>query len=208
MSIKRFLFVYFIFLNTISFSQSNWKKLKKLSHQKKIWVLFHPFKAKKALNVSREANRIADSIKKSPLLDGDPSGGQVDAFRHAFWMASLRQEIGLNAARSLGKAHERENYKTYKKRKLEDGVIPDKISSTMDLFNNEIGLSFTRKGSKTPKNGLIYRVINAILDGKLRVIKKDKQGGFLTCNNEHITQESLKGKWENNKCLINSNSKK
>lgn len=208
MSIKSFLLILFFFLSTISFSQSNWKKFKKLSHQKKMWTLLHPFKAKKALYVSREANRVADSIKKSPLLDGDASGGQVDAFRHAFWMASLRQEIGLNAARSLGKYHERENYKTYKKRKLEDGIIPDKISSTMDLFNNEIGLSFTRKGSKTPKNGLIYRIINAIHAGKLRIIKKDKNGLFLTCNNEHITQESLKGKWKNNKCLVNSNTKR
>ncbi|WP_420552075.1 DUF6973 domain-containing protein [Tenacibaculum aiptasiae] len=206
MSIKRFLFICFLISHSIIFSQSNWKKFKKLSHQKKMWVVFHPFKAKKALDVSREANRIADSIKKSPLLDGDPSGGQVDAFRHAFWMASLRQKIGLNAARSLGKAHERENYKTYKKRKLEDGVVPDKISTTMDLFNNEFGLSLTYKGSKTPKNGLIYRIINAIHAGKLKIIKKDKNGRFLTCKNKLISQESLNGKWENNKCLVNSNT--
>ena len=120
-----------------------------------MWVLFHPFKAKKAQIISEEAYRVADSIKNSPLLDGDASGGQVDAFRHAFWMASLRQKIGEKAARSLGISHEKENYKTHKKKKLEDGVIPDKISSTMDLFNNEIGLSLTKRGAKTSKKGLI-----------------------------------------------------
>ncbi|MGB1043492.1 MAG: DUF6973 domain-containing protein, partial [Tenacibaculum sp.] len=133
------------------------------------------------------------------------SGGQVDAFRHAFWMATLRQKIGKNAARSLGKAHEKENYQTYKKRKLEDGVIPDEISTKMDLFNNDFGLRLTRKGSKTPRKGLIYRIINAIHQGKLRVIKKDKKGNFLTCNGKIISAKSLQGKWKNNKCLIPSN---
>ena len=73
-------------------------------------MLFHPFKATKALEISKEVNRISDSIKKTNLLDGDASGGQVDAFRHAYWMARLKQEIGESAARSLGKAHEKENY--------------------------------------------------------------------------------------------------
>lgn len=197
-----------LFFSCFSFSQTNWKKFKKLSSSKRSWVLFHPFKAKRALIISKEAYRIADSIKKSPLLDGDPAGGQVDAFRHAFWMASLRQKIGEKAARSLGISHEKENYKTYKKKKLEDGVIPDKISSKMDLFNNEIGLSLTKKGAKTSKKGLIYHVINKIHSGNLKVIKKDNSGNFLTCNNTFISKKSLKGKWENNKCLVNSNYKK
>lgn len=173
-----------------------------------MWVLFHPFKAKKAEIISKEAYRVADSIKNSPLLDGDASGGQVDAFRHAFWVASLRQEIGENASRSLGKAHEKENYRTYKKNKLEDGTVPDKIATTMDLFNNEIGLSLSKNNTKASKIGLIYKVINAIHSGKLKVIKKDNNGNFLTCKNTSISQESLKGKWKNNKCLVNSNYKK
>ena len=173
-----------------------------------MWVVLHPFKAKKALRISKNAYQIADSIKKTPLLDGDGSGGQVDAFRHAFWMASLRQEIGKNAACSLGKLHEKENYKTFKKRKLEDGVIPDKIASTMDLFNNNIGLSLTRKGSIISKKSLIYRIVNEIYLGKLKVIKKDHKGNFLTCNNKLISLKSLKGKWKNNKCLVDSNYKK
>ena len=205
--IRNYFFLGLLFFSSFVFSQSNWKKFKKLSSPKKIWVLFHPFKAKKALLISKEAYRIADSIKKSPLLDGDASGGQVDAFRHAFWMASLQQKIGKNAARSLGKAHEKENYKNYKKHKMEDGIIPDKIASTMDLFNNNIGLSFTKKGVKTSKKGLVYRVINAIHAGKLRVLKKDTTSKFLTCDNKPISEEFLKGKWENNKCLVNSNYK-
>ena len=198
--IKKSLLIIFLFLCLPLLSQSNWQQFKKLSSPKKTWVIFHPFKAKKALAISKEANRVADSIKSSPLLDGDTAGGQVDAFRHAYWMIRLHQEIGKNAARSLGKAHEKENYQTYKKRKLEDGVVPDKISSQMDLFNNEIGLSI-----RSTKKGVIYQIINLIHLGKLKVIKKDVNGNFLTCDGLKIPIESLKGKWENNKCLVNSN---
>jgi len=196
------------FFSSFILAQSNWQKFKKLSPSKRMWVLFHPFKAKKAEIISKEAYRVADSIKNSPLLDGDASGGQIDAFRHAFWMARLRQTIGEKAARSLGKAHEKENYRTYRKNKLEDGTIPDKIATTMDLFNNEVGIYLGKNKNKAAKTGLIYKVINAIHSGKLKVIKKDNNGNFLTCNNIIISKESLKGKWKNNKCLVNSNYKK
>ena len=202
---KKVVFLFCVFAVSLSYSQSNWESFKKLSPVKKTWVLLHPFKAKKAALISKEATKISDSLVSSNLLDNDKSGGQVDAFRHAYWMARLRQEIGKRAARSLGKAHEKENYQTFKKHKLEDGVIPDKISSKMDLFNNDFGLTLTRKGSNTPKNGLIYRIINAIKSGKLKIIKKDKKGNFLTCKGAIISKKSLKGKWKNNKCLVNSN---
>ncbi|MFC4267879.1 DUF6973 domain-containing protein [Polaribacter marinivivus] len=197
-----------LFLSTQIFSQSNLDDFFKLSGPKKTWVLLHPFKAKKSLEISNETNRVADSIKKTNLLDGDGNGGQVDAFRHAYWMARLRQEIGKTAARSLGKAHEKENYQTFKKRKLEDGVVPDEISSTMDLWNNEKGLELTRKGSAISKKGLIFRVINAIHQGKMKIIKKDKKGNFLSCEGKVISVNSLKGKWKNNKCLVGSDYKK
>ena len=200
------LLVMFVSLNL--FSQTGLKDFFKLSPPKRTWVLFHLFKAKKTLKISLKANKIADSIAKTNLLDGDKSGGQVDAFRHAYWMAILRQEIGKSAARSLGKAHEKENYLTFKKRELEDGVVPDEISSSMDLWNNEKGLELTRKGSTISKKGLIFRVINAIHQGKMKIIKKDKKGNFLSCEGKVISVNSLKGKWKNNKCLVGSDYKK
>ena len=36
-----------------------------------------------------------------------------------------------------------------KKRKLEEGEIPDKISSGMDLFNNEVGIKIGKKSLHT-----------------------------------------------------------
>lgn len=185
--------------------QSDFKRFLELSSPLKKWILLHPFTAKLSLEISKETKRVADSISVSHLLDKKPIGGQVDAFRHAYWMARLHQEIGKSAARSLGKAYEKDNYITYKKLKLEDGVVPDEIASKMDLYNNEEGLKLITKGSKISKKGLIYRIINAIQKGKMKIIKKDKKGNFLTCDGKIIFQKELQGKWKNNKCLINSN---
>jgi hypothetical protein len=186
-------------------AQSDVEKFLKVSSPLKKWVLLHPFKAKLSLKISNETKRVADSIRTSGVLDKNAAGGQVDAFRHAYWMARLRQEVGVSAARSLGKAHEKDNYISYKKLKLEEGVIPDQIASKMDLHNNEEGLKLSVKGSKISKKRLIYKVINAIQKGKMKIIKKDKKGNFLTCGGTIISLDELKRKWKNNKCLVNSN---
>ncbi len=202
------LLILIFFLTAVGVNaQTKYKSFFELSTPKKIWVIFHPFKAKKAFRISEEANKVSDSIKKTNILDKDGSGGQVDAFRHAFWMARLRQELGKSAARSLGKAHEKENYKTFKKRKLEDGTVPDEIASKMDLYNNEQGLKLIVKGSDLSQKQLIKKVIEAIKSGKMRIIKKDANGNFLTCDGKIIPKEKLKGKWENNKCLVTSSKK-
>lgn len=202
---KKILVLFFVTILVPLNAQSNFKVFLKSSRPIKTWVVLHPFKAKKALAVSLEANNISDSITATDLLDGDAAGGQVDAFRHAYWLARLHQEIGKCAARSLGKAHERENYLTFKKNKLEEGVVPDQISSIMDLYNNEKGLTLITRRSITTKNSLIYKIVNAIKAGKMRIIKKNKEGDFLTCKGKRIRLDSLKGKWKNEKCLVNSN---
>ncbi|NLP57172.1 hypothetical protein [Lutibacter sp. B1] len=193
-----------VFLQNAIYAQSDWEKFKEQSSPIKLWVLYHPFKAKKALQVSLEAQKVADSVAKTNLLDGDKAGGQVDAFRHAYWMARLHQEIGKNAAYSLGKAHERENYKSFKKHKLEDGEVPDKASKEMDLFNNKKGLSYTQKGVLTLKKALVYKVVNAVLKGDLKIIKKDSLGNYTTCKGDIIPSEELLHKWKNKKCIISS----
>ncbi|MDG1396779.1 MAG: hypothetical protein P8P88_00185 [Polaribacter sp.] len=203
---KVIFFIFTLYINGLV-AQSNYSKFWDLSGPKRTWVLFHLFKAKKSSEVSKETNKVADSISKTNLLDGDPSGGQVDAFRHAYWMARLKQEIGHSAAESLGIAHEKENYLTYKKKALEEGVVPDKISSEMDLYNNNEGLKLISKNSKISKKSLIHKIANAIQLGKMKIIKKDRKGNFLTCDGKLISENSLKGKWINNKCLVASNIK-
>jgi hypothetical protein len=185
-------------------AQSNWEHFWKQSTPIKTWVLLHPFKAKNAYAISLEAQKITDSILTTTLLDKDASGGQVDAFRHAFWMATLQIEIGKCAAKSLGKAHERDNNRTFKKRKLENGILPDKASKKMDLYNNKVGLTFSKKGDSISIKSLIYKISNSILRGDLKVIKKDSLGNYLTCANEIIPSKELQHKWKNNKCLVSS----
>ena len=38
----------------------------------------------------------------------------------------------------------------------------------------------------------------------MRIIRKDKEGHFLTCDGKIIGLESLKGTWKNKKCLVAS----
>lgn len=201
---KRAFVIVLIFLSSQISAQSNWEKFKKLSTPYKKWVLLHPFKAKKGLEISMEATRVSDSIAKTDLLDKDIAGGQVDAFRHAYWSARLQQEIGKRAAISLGKTHERDNYLTFKKNKTENGILPDQASKDMDLFNNNVGLRFTKKGIRSTQREITQKILKAILHGDLKVIKKDSAGNYLTCNGALIPSEKLGNSWQNSKCLIPS----
>ena len=151
----------------------------------------HPFKAKKASEISMEATKVSDSVAKTDLLDKDIAGGQVDAFRHAYWTARLQQEIGKRAAISLGKAHERDNYRTFKKKQTENGIVPDQASKEMDLFNNSIGLRFTKKGIPASKKEITLNIVDAILMGNLKVIKKDTLGNYLACDGALIPSDEL-----------------
>jgi hypothetical protein len=78
-----------LFLPLISFSQSPASSFNKLSRPEKWWVVLHPFVAKKAYKISLEARSISKEIEKDTLLDQDADGGQVDAFRHSYWMARM-----------------------------------------------------------------------------------------------------------------------
>lgn len=200
----RFIVIFFlIILNLSVFSQkSNLDKFRELSGPEKCWVIWHPFIAKKTLIVTEEARLVTKEVMQEKLLKGDGDGGQVDAFRHAFWMANLTLNIGSKKAKSLGRAHEKGNYKDYKKCKLEDGIIPDKISSDMDGFNNDVGINI---GEMTTDFDLKVNVVEAVKDGRCKIIKIDGSNNFLDVDGNIIPFESLKGKWENDKCLTNSN---
>ena len=195
----KLLFLILIFgVNSSVYSQSKIKSFKKLSCPEKWWVIWHPFVAKKAFAVSQLARQKTDSIKQNNILKGKGNGDQVDAFRHTFWMAKLTNEIGWRRAKSLGKAHEKGNYKDYKKQRLEDGEVPDKISSEMDFFNNEVGI----KLGKSTNENLVEKVIEMVKTGKCKIIKTDEKGNYLDCDGNILLKEDLKGKWENDKCLV------
>lgn len=190
-----------VFSNLLIGQNTTLGQFKKLSCPEKRWVIFHPFVAKKALKVSLEAREITDEIKQQKLLVGTGNGDQIDAFRHAYWMARLAQEIHWRKANRLGKAHEKGNYQQFKKGKLEDDVLPDKISSEMDLYNNKVGLNL---GKLNKEKELKNEVLNLVKDGKCKIIKTDAEGNFLDEKNNLIPLEELKGKWENRKVLVDS----
>ncbi|MBX2960409.1 MAG: hypothetical protein KF732_10685 [Flavobacteriales bacterium] len=190
-----------VFSNLLIGQNTTLRQFKKLSCPEKRWVIFHPFVAKKALKVSLEAREITAEIKQQKLLVGTGNGDQIDAFRHAYWMARLAQEIHWRKANRLGKAHEKGNYQQFKKGKLEDDVLPDKISSEMDLFNNKVGLNL---GKLNKEKELKNEVLNLVKDGKCKIIKTDAEGNFLDEKNKLIPLEELKGKWETRKVLVDS----
>lgn len=172
-----------------------------LSSPEKWWVIWHPFKAKKALTASLSTLEVTDSIKKTGLIGTDINGGQLDAFKHTYWMVVLSNSIGPKAAISLGKAHEKGNYNTFKKGGKEDGYLPDKASSDMDLYNNQAGIDLYHQHVEESDNIMIQLVLDALYRGELRMIKKEGSH-FLNCNGFTIDPSHLIGTWENEKCLI------
>ena len=185
-------------------AQSAESRFSKLSGPEKWWVIWHPLKAKRALNISLEVLRLTDSVSKTGSIGHDRNGGKLDAFKHSYWIAVMSVEIGETAALKLGEAHERGNYDTFKKGKLEDGFLPDKPSSDMDLFNNKMGAELSRNKNLLTTLQLMDGVIRMIESGDLRILKKE-DATFLTCDGQVIADDELKGKWINDKCLIPSN---
>jgi hypothetical protein len=185
--------------------QNSIGKFFKLNCPEKKWVIFHPFIAKTVYNISINASEKAKQLLTNKNLDGDLNGGQLDAFRHAYWMASITQKYGWRTARSLGKAHEKGNYRDFKKHQMEDGALPDEASCQMDFLNNDAGIELGKSNQNLTDNDLQKKIIDLINSGKLFVIKKDSKGNFLTCENEIIKIEELKGNWQNKKCIVASN---
>lgn len=193
-----------LFLPLISFSQFPASEFKKISRPEKWWVVLHPFVAKKAYNISREARSISKEMEQDTLLDHDPDGGQVDAFRHSYWMARLAQEMCWRKAYSLGKAHERGNYIDFKKHRSGEEYFSDSIAGSMDLFNNKKGLEIGRKNKTISKEELQKLICTKILVGEMKVIMKDALGNSMDCKNNIIDLKKYSWKWNVPRCLVNS----
>lgn len=183
--------------------QTSGSRPSKVSSPEKWWVIWHPFKAKRALDISLTTLKITDSVGKTGMIGKDINGGHLDAFKHCYWMLALSKEIGEPAALKLGRAHEKGNYRAYKKGKLEDGHLPDSPASEMDLHNNKIGASLAKEHMVSEETQMVKLVIQALKAGKLMILKK-KGSDFLTCEGRVIPRDSLRGKWYNDKCLVPS----
>jgi hypothetical protein len=187
-------------------SQSSFHSFWKLSCPEKTWVICHPFVAKKIFRLTKEVQIIANEMKEDSLLDGDGVGGQVDAFRHGFWMATLSQKFCWKKALSLGRAHEKGNYRSFKKGKAdEEGVLPDSVSSAMDLFNNLIGASIGCNNKDLDQDKMKALVKSAVLEGKMLIIHKNRKGIPVDSSGNIIPFSGLKSTWKTFKTLVPSN---
>lgn len=179
----------------------------KLSGPEKLWVLTHPFVANKARKLTIEAITASKEMIKDSLLDGDPADGQVDAFRHGYWMALLSSRMCWRKAVRLGKAHEKTDYKRFKKGILnEEGERPDSISGVMDLFNNRVGASIGCNNWNSSTEKLKEIVKRAVLNGEMKIILKDKNKNAVNLKGVPIHLEEYDRSWHIPKLLVRSGS--
>lgn len=194
-----------IFLLLISFSCG--ALAQKPFKQEVWWGLWHPIAALKVKKIKAKADRIYDQPDIKDQLDNLSSGGKLDAFRHVFYMAAFAQKIKIKKLRKLGIAHEKGNYRQFLKHQNENGEVPDSLSTVMDLYNNEVGLNigFSVAYKTMSLDKLKELVIWKIKSGNAAIIKRNKQGLFVECNDKIIDPQLYKGKWFVPKCLVPSN---
>lgn len=193
-----------ITFNSFAFSQNVFKSFKKLSFPEKLWVITHPFVAKSCWSKTQQARRTSENFRSSLLLDTFNNGGKLDAFRHAYWMALIVQKHSLRKGISLGKAHEKGNQKLYRRGMTEEGELPDSTSKEMDLWNNHKGAILGLTHRQVSEDRLQQVVIEAIRQGEMRIIMRNREGRYLDSEGKVIPEVQLR-KWNNNKVLVPSN---
>lgn len=178
----------------------------KISCPEKWWVVFHPFAAKKIYDAAKVTLEGVKKVKVDSLLDFRNSGGTLDAFRHTYWMALASQKVKAKKAISFGNAHERGNFKMFKKLQYEEGEVPDSVSGAMDLFNNTVGAKLGSENKSMLQDSLFELVLSKIKIGDMKIVAIDCSGNYVDCNLKTIEKEKLYGRWNNNKCLVPSNT--
>ena len=143
-------------------------------------------------------------MESDSLLDKDADGGQVDAFRHAFWMGRLAQKMNWRKVNRLGKAHERGNFLDFKKQRTGEETFSDSIAGAMDLFNNNIGIDAGRNNKSLSAEEMKMLIVKKILGGEMKIISKDEHGTSLDCEKHPVDLKFYKGKWNIPRCLVNS----
>lgn len=192
------LILFFVMVNADAFAQT-------ISCPEKWWAITHPFIAIKAFKITKQVLMDLDSLKKEKIIGEDINGGALDAFKHSYWMASLTNKVNSTRALKLGIAHEKGNKIQFKKHRLEDSILPDSISSAMDLHNNIAGSAVIKKKKIYSKKEIQQLIFELLKEGKLMIIKKDLSGNYLNCNGTLINLQEWRGKWNIPKCLVLSN---
>lgn len=191
-----------LFLSLKGFTQQQ-VKLKQLSKYERRWVMAHPFISGKAKRCAERTRFVCDSLERKGVLY-DSNGGQLDAFRHIYWMYLLGTSIRPDAAKKLGIAHEKGNYHQFKKGRMEDGSHPDSLGSVMDELNNQIGLQLAADTSVS-KAKAIDKILKVIWNGEAYIIKKNALQQRVNCEGVLIDYSKYKLMWNLPGCLVKSN---
>lgn len=186
--------------------KSAWQQFRDLSRPVKWWVVTHPFSAGRALEIANHTRKISKALENNEILDGDGSGGQVDAFRHGYWMALMASEIGPRRAWRLGYDHEKGNKLDYRRNRSSSSYpLPTSTDCTMDLFNNDVGIELGSKYDDLLRPELKQIILDKIHGGYFIIIKKDVEGNPLDCDGNPLDREKWFHRWENPACLVPSN---
>ncbi len=186
-----FIVIYLSVASNDSYAQKGKShKLGKISRPEKCWAFSHPFIVKKTFRLTVKALFVADSIQQTGVFTGSMSGGQPDAFKHAYWMALLCQDISARKAFKLGKAHEKGNCKSYKKARRKGLEDPhNKTSSEMDMWNNKKGIEIGVVNKDIPLVQLQQIVVDSVLSGAMRIIINDSlKGGDVLVPSDKYTK--------------------
>jgi hypothetical protein len=170
------------------------------------WALGHPFAALKVKKITKKCNKLIPQTNLNTHLDNYSNGGQLDAYRHTFYMAAYSQKVKPKKLRKLGQAHEKTNYRQFKKHKKEDGEIADSLSSVMDLKNNELGFKIGVENRNESLEALSVKVIEEIKKGNAFIMKRNSAGAYLDCEGNVIDLKEYKKVWNVPKCLVRSTS--
>lgn len=173
----------------------------------KLWIITHPFSACNAKRIAEKARIKTNELRIDQRLDGLENGGQLDAFRHAYWMALTSQKYNCRRAFRLGRAHEKGNRIDFIKGNREEGELPDSVSVAMDLHNNCKGVYIGFENPEATEEELAAKVIDKILKGEMLIINRNSGGVFVDCEGKLIEAGEWKGIWNNRRCLIRSDYK-
>lgn len=200
------LIIAFTLLTQLSPAQSNFRRFFRLSGPEKCWTLTHPFKAGKAYKLTAHVRQLIDSLQQQAYPDSFSHGGKLDAFRHAYWMAILTQGIGHRASRKLGNAHEKGNYKQFRKNIGEDGIVQDSSAVIMDLHNNKTGIQYALENPDATPTTLQDLLLRALHNGELRILQRNASGQLQRCDGSIPSTENRSRKeWNLGYCIIPSN---
>jgi len=169
-----------------------------------LWGISHPISAIKIKKISKSVIVIYNLNELKLELDSFENGGKVDAFRHTFFMAAFAQKIKISKLRKLGIVHERGNYRQFLKNQTENKEIPDSMGTVMDLFNNELGYKIGKANKNLLLPDLKHIVLKEIQNGNALIIKRNKKGNYLDCENNIINVVQFLKNWYVPKCLVKS----